>query len=120
MTKIRFAQFVLNDIAANGMQMVDGWSSEYYVDARRVTEGRFDLFAASPKDKDSWSLWVGGWIFTSVTLQRGPERHVIELTREEKKAFVELDKAFKARQKENARLAREEKEARRVAAQDWP
>ncbi len=121
MGKIRFARFVINDIAANGMQQVECFTGpDYYVDPRREISGRFSNLAHEPKDKDSWSLWIDGWIFKSVVLQRGPDRFKIDVTKEELKEFVALEKAFIARRKENARKAKEEKEARRIAAQDWP
>ena len=121
MEKIRFARFVLNDIAANGMQQVSGFMGpDYYVDSRREIWGRFSNLAHEPDNKDSWSLWIDGWIFKTVLLQRGEERFKIDVTKEELREFVALEKAFHVRQKENARKAKEEKEARRIAAQDWP
>lgn len=121
MNTIPFAEFVITQIAANGMQLADSFfDGEYYVDPYRKMDGRFDSCASSPTHKDAWSLHIDGWIFKDVRLYRGPEYFEIDLTKEQKKEFIAIEKAFVAEAKEQERIAEVEKEARRKAAQDWP
>ena len=119
--KIRFARFVLNEIAKDGMQSAEGFMGpDYYVDPRRTIGLIFRGEPSNPVDKDDWSLYIEGWIFKSVRLYRGKDWFKIDLTKEEKREFLQAEKNLLAKQKEAARVWKEAKEARRVAAQDWP
>lgn len=93
MKKMRFAQFVLNEIKINGMQLTkDFMDQEFYVDPRREYHSDLKECFNSLSNQDDWNLsisWFFGW---SINLTRGPRYTKIILNKEEKQEFVELHK----------------------------
>ena len=121
MDKIRFAQFVIDDIIANDMQRAyDIFRPDYYVDQRRELANNSRPYAYDPEHKDSWSLWVDGWIIKDVRLQRGPERIKIKLNSDERAKLIQLDKQWMARAKARANAAKAAKAKRADEGQWWP
>lgn len=120
---IRFAMFVICDVAKNGCNIADGvMGGDFVVDGRRTTIKEYLYFYNDLKEKDDWNLNVG-YIFPFVRkayLNRGPNRVKIVLTKQENKAMIEIwDEAF-ARLKKAQLLAKQDRQAEERRMQDWP
>lgn len=92
MEKIRFAQWVIQEIAEHGIQYHDHWcSGEQYVDHRRRSLIRGGRWMDERQYIDDWTLVDRGWfIFRHAVLIRGPENIIIHLTNEEDKALLRI------------------------------
>ena len=119
MEKIRFAQFVIDDITKNGMKTAHSYTGNiFYTDSRRP-----DLSGcAYPMEtKGDWNLFIESFFFFySVRLLRGPDRVKIELTRTEVKQFIELHKHAQAHMKQTEKNRRIAEDQMKNSMQWWP
>ena len=119
MGKIRFAQFVIDDIRKNGMKSTHSYTgSIFYTDVRRP-----DLLGCAypMESKDDWNLFVESFFFFySVRLLRGPDRVKINLTLDEEKQLVELHKHAQAYMKQTEKNRRIAEDQMKNSMQWWP
>ena len=118
---MRFAEFVLNDIAENGCNIAHGFMSEDFIVNSKREKGQYGYTASTGKDE--WNLRVTYPFLPFIRkayLSRGPQCVKIVLTKEEhKKLIVEWDQCFALQKwaKGQAKLARLAEEK---LLQDWP
>lgn len=122
MEKIRFAQYVIDDIRKNGMKTAYSYTGNmFYTDSRRPDSVSGCAFPM--ESKDDWNLFVEYFFFfffPSVRLLRGNERVKIELTRTEVKQFIELHKQAKAHMKQTEKNRRIAEDQMKKSMQWWP
>ena len=120
---MRFAQWVLSQIATHGYKISEGFlEPDYYVNHNRPFT-QYRRFADVAKHRDDWCLSVEGWIFKNVRLYRKSKTDdmaKIHLTREERRQFIEIDKQhYRDLAIEKKRKKFLEQQAA-LKAQDWP
>lgn len=120
MEKIRFAQFVIDDIAKNGMKATHSYTGNmFYTDVRRPDS--VSGCAYPMETKDDWNLFVECFFFFySVRLLRGKERVKIKLTLAEEKQLVELHKQAQAHMKQAEKNRRIAEDQMKNSMQWWP
>jgi len=114
---MRFAQFVINQIKNEGYDILwDNWhETSYYVNKDRIRN-----------INDNWRVCVYGFFWKTVTLTRGAilaDRDTlfnIDLTCEEKKFFINMDKEYERSIRLKQKNAKMLREFERKKAQDWP
>ena len=119
MERIRFSQYVINDIQKNGaktaaMFMSGGYA---YVNVDRIMAGPY----YSGEEKDDWHFYVSEGFFglwRHVALRRADD--YLKLTKEEQKALIPLWDKLEVKRKADIKKAQEAEKARKENAAWWP